>query len=378
MNAQQDDRAGQADDAEQADRADVADQADQTDQTDQTDRYRRVLALLPRAYREQRGDEMLGVMLDAAADEGRRGPSLGELVSVLALSLRLRTGAPGGSLRAQSVGETLRLITLIGLLLQAINFTAAPAVLLRLWRMPVPGYNLWTNLGALGDWRVVSDLSGFVCPFLALAALLSGRRRLGLILTSNALTLIWSFHLTGFFDVLRYPSVALQPGYAPALCVIPTVAGLLGFHREAPRVPRPRLWLAAAFLLSIPVLALDAISISPHRAVALNLLAIVCGCTAIGIVLSRARRGGAVLPVALMVAGAPLLLLLRPTTAAYYFDEASAITPLLHLNPIAFAALGALAVEVLLAVTLAVSLTWRLRATALRRAANSGLGGREG
>jgi hypothetical protein len=35
-------------------------------------RYRRILALLPRAYREQRGEEMLSMLLVGARDGQRR------------------------------------------------------------------------------------------------------------------------------------------------------------------------------------------------------------------------------------------------------------------------------------------------------------------
>lgn len=56
-------------------------------------RHRRVLMLLPPGYRRQHGEEILAVLLDAARDEGRDRPALGEIVGIASLSLRLRVGA---------------------------------------------------------------------------------------------------------------------------------------------------------------------------------------------------------------------------------------------------------------------------------------------
>jgi len=329
-------------------------------QESRTDRYRRVLALLPRAYLEQRGEEMLAVMLDGAEGEGRDRPSAGELLSVLGLSLRLRTGAPGASPRARSVGEMLRLITLIGLLLQAAAFASAPAQLPHLWISPIPGLDYAANFGRFDLWHVVGDLSGFVCPFLALAALSRGERRLGLVLTTNALVLVSSFppHL----DMFRYPAGFLGQTYAAvALCVIPTVSGLLGFHREAPRVVRPRRWFTAVFALAVPLVVLDSMPIARDWALASNVFAVVCGCAAVGIALSRTRSRGGAWPAALMVVGSPMLLMLPESMNLYTFGGSSFISRLLLTDPSTFVALVALAVEVLLAVALAVSLARRLR-----------------
>ena len=60
-------------------------------------RYRRLLRLLPRQYRMERGEEMTGSFLDTAEAEaeggGRRWPDPREVVSLLALAVRVRTGA---------------------------------------------------------------------------------------------------------------------------------------------------------------------------------------------------------------------------------------------------------------------------------------------
>src|SRR5581483_11718370 len=93
--------------ARPANLAEPAEAAEAVAQEAVAQRYRRVLALLPRAFREQRGEEMLTTMLDGAADAGRVRPSLGEWLSMLGFSLRLRSGAPGASPRARSAGENL-------------------------------------------------------------------------------------------------------------------------------------------------------------------------------------------------------------------------------------------------------------------------------
>lgn len=61
-------------------------------------RYRRLLMLLPRAYRADRGEEMLAVLMDGAPQR-RRWPKVGEVVSLAAHGLAVRSGlsARGGA-----------------------------------------------------------------------------------------------------------------------------------------------------------------------------------------------------------------------------------------------------------------------------------------
>jgi hypothetical protein len=320
---------------------------------------RRVLRLLPRAYREQRGEELLGVMLDAASADGRSRPRIAELLSVLGLSLRLRTGAPGAGPRARSVGEALRLITLIGLLLQAAVFTFAPTELLQLVLSPTPGVGFATGVSQIGDWHFACELAGFAGPFLALAALLRGRRVLGLILTANVPAVIAAFQLTAA-DMYRYPAASAPTYYTVALSAVPTVCGVLGFHREAPRVPRPGYWFAAVFVLTVPLLVLAGVPMAGQMPMYTGFI-VACGFVAVGLAVSRSPRG-AVWPAALMVAGAPLLITLPSSMFMVDAFRSTAIfTRLAYINPTLWIAVDALAVEVLLALTLAVTLLRRLR-----------------
>jgi hypothetical protein len=84
-------------------------------------RYRRILTLLPPAYRERRGEEMLAVLLDSAG-ERQAWPRPAQAASLAALAVRLRTGAPGDSRRAVFCGEVLRRVALAGLLLQTLVY----------------------------------------------------------------------------------------------------------------------------------------------------------------------------------------------------------------------------------------------------------------
>ncbi|MFG3604015.1 hypothetical protein [Micromonospora chersina] len=61
-----------------------------------TRHYRRLLLAYPRAYRRERGEELLGLLLDAAP-AGRTRPTLGEAVDLIRGGLRCRLGRPGSS-----------------------------------------------------------------------------------------------------------------------------------------------------------------------------------------------------------------------------------------------------------------------------------------
>jgi hypothetical protein len=240
--------------------------------------------------------------------------------------------------------------------LQAAAFSFAPAQLLNLLIHQSPAVGLST----IGTWHLVSELCGFVCPFLALAALLRGRRVLGLILTTNALALPSALRFPP--AVIAYPTASARMFYIVALCAIPTIAGLLSFHRAAPRIPKPRYWIAAVFLATVPLVACDFVSFG-FGSQASNLFLVACGCAAVGVAMRRSGRG-AVWPAALMVATAPLLLTLPYAVNTMSFPGGTGITVITRLgymNPMITVALYALGVEVLLALTLAVSLLRRPR-----------------
>ena len=319
---------------------------------DATARYRRVLMLLPRGYRAERGEELLGVMLDGAEEHGRDRPALGEVLSVLGLSLRLRTGAPGASARSRSVGEALRLIALLGLLLQAAVFAQNVAAGLT----TVVADGPLAGLGGLTPGPPGIAVLGFLCPFLAMVALLRGRFRLGALLAANPVVLVTEVPRL-FAPAANY---ALALGFIftlLTLCVIPAIAGLLGFQRGTVRISRPYRWLTAMILISAVFGELDYANDLPSGGawtVASNVVAVGCACIALGLALNRARRS-AVWPTALIVVGAPLLCMLPYTATSLSYNAGLPLLSTLTFPGSMYTYIGlyALVTEVLLTLVLA-------------------------
>lgn len=205
-------------------------------------RYQRLLRLLPAAYRERRAEEMLGMMLDGAAD-GQRWPRPAEVTSVAALSVRLRTGAPGGSERALTLGEVMQRSALVGLTIQVLYFASilsesavayvnAPGAVVNSIEL------LWGAL-VLGESAL---------PAAALVCLLRGRSRLGRVLALLCTVLMCvDIILTLMIDVqgpLYFMGEFVVAMVGPAIVtLLSTAAVLLGFHRDAPTATAPGRWL---------------------------------------------------------------------------------------------------------------------------------------
>ena len=205
-------------------------------------RYRRIIRCLPKAYREDRAEEMLTALLDGAVP-GRTRPKTGEVFSLGALAVRLRFGAPGASTRGQLTGDVVRRAVLVSLMAGtvlssntfAFFFAHAAAA-------PV--------LGVLGY-----DL---LRPVLFLA-LLFGWRRVGRTLSAVylAITLYATYELflvpfsggAVFEPVLTLLDIGL--GVVTMLAVFPA------FHREAPKMGNRRWWLA---LWAVPPLVIGCTS----------------------------------------------------------------------------------------------------------------------
>lgn len=79
-------------------------------------RYRALIGMLPKRYREERGEELLGALMDGAGED-RRWPDVRETLSLAGLSLRARFTA-GSTWRAAwgmpRLGEAARAVALIG------------------------------------------------------------------------------------------------------------------------------------------------------------------------------------------------------------------------------------------------------------------------
>ncbi|GAA0590574.1 hypothetical protein GCM10010174_01980 [Kutzneria viridogrisea] len=189
-------------------------------------RYRVLLRALPEWYRAEREQEMLAVWLAERTDEldlEYGWPGWAETRSLLGLALRTRLSGPP---RSAALGDAVRLVALIGLLVQvglgtayAVNIVLSPVA----------------DLLAL-----VLDLLLAVGSVGALASLATGRRVQGLVLGLVAL-------VPSLLGLASHPALwaiaNALPEWATALCLV------LGYHREAP-LPKARPWLTATALAS--------------------------------------------------------------------------------------------------------------------------------
>lgn len=182
---------------------------------------------------------------DHLADFGR--PSVGEAASIVALAARLRLSGIEAQPRAYVWGEAVRLVALVGLLVNGILGSAAVAM--ALWeagRLPLlprpsppPPAHTPTPL------TIVLLVNGIVWMG-AYLALVQGRRRPAQVLAGLALfpilaTAVWR---TAQFAAGAEPASGLLTLWCTALINVCVVAALAAFHRDAPPVP-PKPWLVA-------------------------------------------------------------------------------------------------------------------------------------
>jgi hypothetical protein len=234
--------------------------------TELEQRYRSLLRVLPSAYREKWADDMVATFLeDMATDDVEDAeyvaefgkPSWAEIVSVVALAIRLRLGGGASSARYLTWGAAVRIVALVGMLVNALLATASVELLF--WDagsiawLPVPGgVRPADPLPILGNLAALLWVGAFL-------AVVFGHRR-----------------IAGIFGVLAVvPGVVAAisatvelavnggPGFIGTLWVnlvvnVLLVSALLAFHRDAPAVSR-RPWLITLgvriVLNPLPVLA---------------------------------------------------------------------------------------------------------------------------
>ncbi|TKK89748.1 hypothetical protein FDA94_07590 [Herbidospora galbida] len=184
-------------------------------------RYRRVLRLLPAAYRAEREEEMVSAFLDGAgpADDDAR-PRWPEIASVAALALRIRLGGTGSTPRSRAWGRTVRLTALIGLAFQAAMscvYLAQTLAVYGVLPLPYPTGELPLGEPASAErlWHLTRDLSSALW-IVAYVALVRGRP--GIAKATSVLGLV--VYALSWTDAL--------------LLVIPTLALLTGYHRDVP------------------------------------------------------------------------------------------------------------------------------------------------
>ena len=212
-------------------------------------RYRRVLRLLPAAYRRAWEHDMVTALLDTRGVDGSGSdddalaglgtPGLGEVVSVVWLAVRARVGVFGATPRQELWGGAVRRVALVGLLLNAAFVLANVVIDVLVMGMPPFGLAFITS-GMPGQQPEQILRIGAVLWPAAFAALLIGRRAGAGVLALAALT-VETIRVVVFlrdFGEQAPFSVTVLVGQA-----VPVLA-LIAFHERAPRL-RVRPWLTA-------------------------------------------------------------------------------------------------------------------------------------
>jgi hypothetical protein len=226
-------------------------------------RYRRVLRVLPAGYREAWEEDMVATFLDSmhsddaeaaeyAGDFGR--PSWSEVASVVSLAVRLRVGAAGASPRSVAWGQALRLVALMGLLVNATTVTVEAGSRLwlsgRLGWLPAPPPE-WVPSTPFGTWRTVWDLA-WLLWLPAYVGLLLGHRRVAQLLAVLAVLADVVTAISATVDAVAGASPLPLTPWAHLAVDALVVLALVAFHRDAPPVRRLA-WLVA-FVVGIAVL----------------------------------------------------------------------------------------------------------------------------
>ncbi|GAA4975579.1 hypothetical protein GCM10023225_15870 [Kineococcus glutinatus] len=208
--------------------------------------YRRLLRLLPADYRQRWEEDMVATYLDeeeaawAGVEDERerelaylRHPPLRQVVSVLALAVRLHLAAPaapGASLQARQWGQAVRQVARLGLLLPAATALNTP-----IWS-PDGGTAAVLPGSELLAWRAQAGL--WLLAYLLLA---TGQRRWARVFAPLALaaTLVESATSAAGPWILGTAGYLISVG-------VPVIA-LLAWHGEVPAPSRRELlrWLLA-------------------------------------------------------------------------------------------------------------------------------------
>lgn len=281
-------------------------------------RYRKVIRLLPKAYRADRSEEILGTLLDDARP-GQKRPQLKEVASLGGLALRLRFGAPGASPGGELFGQVARRVILIGLLLACLENSFGPYLIVvdvvRLRALPSPAADL--TLAEAGEWLLFSVL---------LLSVLRGWWR-----TSRVLSILGFLLLTaeqaavvvqnmkfpgeiGIFAVLVFPTVSWLLNSITLLAVIPA------FHREAPRVGGQRWWILIWALAGV-LYGAHLAFVGPYT----SLVLVAAAAVGLALVVKKAAASP-VWPIALVVASWPLVLLAADAYAVAPFGAGTGAT----------------------------------------------------
>ncbi|MFI6294119.1 hypothetical protein ACIBEJ_21195 [Nonomuraea sp. NPDC050790] len=215
--------------------------------------YRNVLRMLPASYRAEREEEMVAAYLEYAGDvpdEANPKPRWGEVFSVVGLAIRVRLAGTSGPPTYFAWGETVRMIALLGLALQAV--LSAPALPL----LPAMSENE-QFFGAAWSADRLFNIGEVLLGNLWLVAFVALARGAGRTAkTAAVLAFGWSFLVpvvSGGWPTMETWSVGFV-----VLSAVPVLALLLGHHRDAP--PPRRSWWAALLPPAAAAAALYAVN----------------------------------------------------------------------------------------------------------------------
>jgi hypothetical protein len=208
-------------------------------------RYRRVLRILPGAYRVSWEEEMVDTFL-ASAPPGASRPSAPEALSVLALAVRLRLGGLRTD-RSLALAEALRFLALSVLLLQVVlGSIQAGAVLWYNGLVPASPHPSQDP----SPW-IVGIAVTLLMPVLWLIAYvvtLLDRRSGRVLIVLTSLLGIGLDPLRLGRTVLRFATTFSSPALdlLTAVVIALPVLGAAAFHRDAPPLRARPWWIALA------------------------------------------------------------------------------------------------------------------------------------
>jgi hypothetical protein len=290
-------------------------------------RYRLLLRVLPRWYRAVWEQDMVatflaGVEAEVAGDEqadlvGEYGwPDRAEVVSVLALAVRLRLGGAPAYAQSWAWGAAARRVALVVLLVHAV-WSVLDVGLTAWFSVAVPASSAPpdpTDAPSLGEW--VLTLAGLVW-LAAYLALLAGRPHVAGGLAAVGLAQVAVLRVQ---NVLLTHAPIVAAAAAAVSVVVPALLllGLAAFHRDAP-LPRRRPWLTALGVglvvgSALAVLVIRTADAGPAVWVFLHPDAVFCVLVVVAGTVCLARRvvrpgGGPAWPLALAVLAAAALTL---------------------------------------------------------------------
>ncbi len=237
--------------------------------------FRLLLRLYPKAYRDARGAEMLGTLLDAA-ESGRSRPVGREVAALLLGALRARSGADAARSAGQLWLSACRIAALL-LVAHAAAMSAAHA-----------GRVVVSDLLVGGSTVLPSDLghpAALAAGLLALVAIAAGRYGLGVVLI--AVTFAFG-QWAGSWQPLPFRTVDGEFWQLPlaALLTLPLL------WRRPAAARRPLAWLLAVplALVLLPTVFDASLRLQPF-----GLLAVYLGCLAWSVVDARVAVAGSAL-----------------------------------------------------------------------------------